>query len=58
MTASVVPADSAATDTAKIGQRLKAVRRQRSGMKVVLESGIELPVGRKFRRQVAAVVNG
>ncbi|HVE01191.1 MAG TPA: LytTR family DNA-binding domain-containing protein [Sphingomicrobium sp.] len=38
--------------------RLKAVRRQRSGMKVVLESGIELPVGRKFRRQVADVVNG
>ena len=36
--------------------RLKAVRRQRSGMKVVLDSGIELPVGRKFRRHVDAVV--
>lgn len=37
--------------------RVKAVRRQRSGMKVILDSGIELAVGRKFRRQIEAIIS-
>lgn len=32
--------------------RLRAVFRKGGGMKVILESGIELPVGRRFRNQV------
>jgi DNA-binding LytR/AlgR family response regulator len=38
--------------------RLAAVRRRRNGMKIVLDSGIELPVGRKFRRQIDTIVAG
>jgi DNA-binding LytR/AlgR family response regulator len=36
--------------------RLSAVRTTRSGAKVVLDSGIELPVGRKFRRALQSAV--
>jgi DNA-binding LytR/AlgR family response regulator len=32
--------------------RLQAIRRKRSGVKVILESGAELPVGRKFRHAI------
>lgn len=38
-------------------QRVQAVRRRRSGLSVVLSSGVELPVGRKFRRSVEAVTD-
>jgi DNA-binding LytR/AlgR family response regulator len=36
--------------------RLRAVRWTRTGMKVVLDSGAELPVGRKFRNAVRALL--
>jgi DNA-binding LytR/AlgR family response regulator len=37
--------------------RLQAVRWTRTGMKVLLDSGTELPVGRKFRNAVRALVH-
>jgi transcriptional regulator with XRE-family HTH domain len=56
MTASVVPADSAATDTAKIGQRLKAVRRaQRRTLEEVAEaSGLTKGFLSKIERDLAS----
>lgn len=36
------------------GDRLRAISRKHGGVKVILESGIELPVGRRFRDQVNA----
>lgn len=36
--------------------RLTAVRRRQSGMKVVLVSGVELPVGRRFKSEVDALI--
>lgn len=38
--------------------RLTAIRRSRTGMTVVLESGAALPVGRKYRSQVEAALGG
>ncbi len=37
--------------------RLQAVRWTRTGMKVLLDSGTELPVGRKYRNSVRALVH-
>jgi DNA-binding LytR/AlgR family response regulator len=38
--------------------RLRAIRRGRTGLKIALESGVELPVGRKFRNAVEALIAG
>jgi len=38
-------------------ERVKAVRRRRSGVSVVLDSGLELAVGRKFRRSMQAIIS-
>jgi DNA-binding LytR/AlgR family response regulator len=36
--------------------RLKSVRKLRTGTRVVLDCGVELPVGRKFRKEVDALI--
>src|SRR4029453_17536226 len=37
--------------------RLQSVRWTRTGMKIVLDSGLEFPVGRKFRNEVRSLVH-